>query len=66
LREVKFDARSDAMMLEGACVNLLKSTTDGIIQHGCQVEEPIINHTIGAARHEHQGFDELADDAREA
>jgi P27 family predicted phage terminase small subunit len=48
LRAMKLDARADAMMLEGACVNYARAVqADAIIQRGCQVEEPIINHTIG-------------------
>jgi len=45
---MKLDARSDAMMLEGACVNYARAVqADAMIQRGCQVEEPIINHTTG-------------------
>jgi len=48
LQEMKLDARPDAMMLEGACVNYARAVqADAMIQHGCQVEEPIINHTTG-------------------
>jgi P27 family predicted phage terminase small subunit len=48
LQAMKLDARPDAMMLEGACVNYARAVqADAIIQHGCQVEEPIINHTSG-------------------
>jgi len=48
LREMKLDARPDAMMLEGACVNYARAVmADGTIQRGCQVEEPIINHSTG-------------------
>jgi P27 family predicted phage terminase small subunit len=48
LRAMKLDSRPDAMMLEGACVHYARAVrADAIIQHGCQVEEPIINHTTG-------------------
>ena len=45
---MKLDARADAMMLEGACVNYARAVqADAMIQRRCQVEEPIINHTTG-------------------
>jgi hypothetical protein len=45
---MKLDARSDAIMLESACVNYARAVqADAMIQRGCQVEEPIINHTTG-------------------
>jgi P27 family predicted phage terminase small subunit len=48
LQAMSLDSRPDAMMLEGACVNYARAVmADGIIQHGCQVEEPIINHSTG-------------------
>ena len=41
---MKLDSRPDAMMLEGACVAYARAVqNDLILQHGCQVEEPIVN-----------------------
>lgn len=44
LSEMKLDCRPDAMMLEGACVNYARAVqADLILQHGCQVTEPILD-----------------------
>jgi P27 family predicted phage terminase small subunit len=48
LRAMKLDMRPDAMMLEGACVNYARAVqADAMVQRGCQLKEPIINHTTG-------------------
>lgn len=45
LQEMKLDARPDAMMLEGACVNYARAVQADLIltRHGLVVAQPIVN-----------------------